>query len=190
RHSALAVIQQLTNTSARRRICVSAFLVPRPPVCVRSRAVERSRSRYRNVLLLECIDERRVVHALCSLESRVNDGQIFLRVCAEFERRAFGDVQIDVALQMNRASQENSGGNDHATTARAVAGFNRLAYGFGRISLAICNRAVIRDLEIARSTNRRLDARKNRRHSIPSNRSLASIVTLSRAHQLRRLKQT
>ena len=58
-----------------------------------------------DVLLFEGVDEWRVVEQLDTFPARENHGQVVFRVLAELDRRAFGDFEIDVALQMNGAGE-------------------------------------------------------------------------------------
>src|SRR5438105_3792940 len=104
-NAAFAKIEQFANTGARRSFSTFFAPGPRPPVLIRSGAIERTSARDCDVLLLEGVDERRVVHALCTFETRVNDGQVFLWIGAEFERRTFRDVAIDVDSQITSAGR-------------------------------------------------------------------------------------
>src|SRR5205823_14683649 len=88
RHTALAIIEQLTNTGARGSFASFFASGPSPPVLIRSRAIERAASRNSDVLLLEGVNKRRVVHALSAFEARVNNWQILFGIGAELERRA------------------------------------------------------------------------------------------------------
>ncbi len=167
-HAALGHLAQAADVFVRARtLTVRAAPRPAPPVLVRRRAVERAAPRHRDVLLLEGVDERRVVHALRPLEARVDDGQVLRRVGAELERRAFGDVEVDVALQMNRAGEERARGHDHATAARRVRRRDGLADGVGVVRPAVAARAVVGDGEIARGETGRPDAREYRGHGLP-----------------------
>src|SRR5215213_7203694 len=109
---------------------------PLPPVLVRRAAVERALARDGDVLLLEGVDEGRVVHQLSPLPARVDDGQVLRGVVEELQSRALGDVQVDVALQVNRARHEDARGDDDAPAARAVASLNRLAYRLRVVEVA------------------------------------------------------
>src|SRR5438132_3267508 len=89
RHTALAVIQQLANAGAGGSFASFFASGPSPPVLIRSRAIKCPAARDRNVLLLERVNKRRVVHALSAFEARVNNWQILFGIGAERERRAF-----------------------------------------------------------------------------------------------------
>ena len=78
-------------------------------------------------VLLERVDERRVVHQLHAFEAREDDGQIGARVALKEERRPVGDVQVDAALQADGAGQEPAGGDDDAPAARRGARPDRVA---------------------------------------------------------------
>src|SRR2546423_4970516 len=93
---------------------------PSPPVVVRRGAVERALTSDGDVLLIEGVNEGRVVHQLSPLPARVDGGQVLRRVCAELERRALREMEGDVALQMNRAGLKDARGDDDATAARGV----------------------------------------------------------------------
>src|SRR5262249_34864139 len=76
---------------------------PRPPVLAIGLPIKNALAGDRDVLLFKGIDERRVIHQLHAFPTRENDGQIFLRIGIEFDRAVLLDVQVDVALEMNRA---------------------------------------------------------------------------------------
>src|ERR1051325_2936088 len=83
RHTAFAIIEQLANTAARGRFIIAATAGPCPPILIRRSTVECSTSGDRDVFLLECVNERRVVHALSAFEARIDNGQVLLRISAE-----------------------------------------------------------------------------------------------------------
>ncbi len=86
-------------------------------------AVERALAGDRDVLLLEGVDQRRVVHHLVAFESREHRRKIIARLGAEADCGALCQMQIDVAPQMDRpVHQPIAGGNDHAPAARFVTG--------------------------------------------------------------------
>src|SRR5215210_4083890 len=198
RHAAITHFAQTANVFRRTggRAPGSAPC-PGPPVLVRGRAVERAAPRDGDILLLESVDERRIVHALRALPTSVDDGQVFGRVCAELERRALRKIQVDIALEVNRAGQKRARRHDDATAARAVTGRYGLAYGLRIVCRATGARAVIRDLEVARGTPRRTDACEYGGHSAPACRdvALSSVTPLgggrghsARAHRVIRMK--
>src|SRR5581483_5853723 len=134
---------------------------PRPPVFNRGRAVEYTPARDCDVLLLEGVDERRVVHALGAFKPREDDGQILLRVGNKFERRAFGDVQVDMAPEVDRAREEDARRHEDAPAARGVTGRDGFADRFGVVGFTVGSRAVIGDPEVALRECRRLDPAQN-----------------------------
>src|SRR5690349_2265886 len=95
--------------------------VPGPPVFGVALSVEYAFARDRDVALLERIDEWRVVENLDAFPAREDDGQKVFRVRAELDRRAIGDFEVDVALQMYRARQISAVGNDDSAAARSRA---------------------------------------------------------------------
>src|ERR1044071_3014382 len=68
---------------------VSRLTLPEPPVLFVAVAVERALARDGDVLLLEGVDEGRVVHQLHPLPAREDEREVRLRVLTEFNRRAF-----------------------------------------------------------------------------------------------------
>src|SRR5437660_5002322 len=78
RHSALTVIEQLADAGTGGSFAAFFASGPRPPVLIRSRAIERAATCNSDILLFERVDERRVVHALSAFEARVKNRQIFL----------------------------------------------------------------------------------------------------------------
>ena len=78
---------------------------PRPPMPLAGLTVERAAAGDGDVLLLEGVDERRVVHQLDALPSGEHHGQVVVRVLAEQDRGARGPVQVDVVEQFDGAGQ-------------------------------------------------------------------------------------
>src|SRR5690242_16143769 len=78
---------------------------PIPPVIFVGVTVDLSLTRDRQILLLEGIDEGRVVHALGAFPAR-EDQRILRRIGSEAQRSAFADVKIHVTLQFDRSGDE------------------------------------------------------------------------------------
>src|SRR6185503_9413060 len=135
--------------------------IPGPPVLVVTLSIERSFSSDRDVLLLERINERRVIQQFDTFPTREHDGQIVFRIPAELDRRAFLDLEIDVALQMNRAADVRARRNDNLATTGFHALIDRSAKGRGAIGSSIAF-----GLQMKRSfwKSRRFDALANRGH--------------------------
>src|SRR5215212_4143276 len=156
---------------------------PMPPVLVVALPVERALTSDGYVLLLEGVDEGRVVHQLHPLPTREDERQIVLRVSAELECRALGDVQVDVALEVNRAGQERARGHDDAPAPRPVARFDGFTYRPRVVEVAARTRPVVRDGKVARGELRRADAREYGGNRVPADgarRALRSTHRLSR----------
>ena len=81
-------------------------------------AVERPGAGDRDVLRLEGIDERRVVHQLGAFEAREDERQVLPRVAAEGQRRFRLEVQVDAAGEPDPAGQESAGRHDDACRPR------------------------------------------------------------------------
>src|SRR6185503_11360980 len=135
--------------------------IPGPPVLVVALSIERSFSGDRDVLLPKRINERRVIEQLDAFPSRENDRQIVFRILAELDRRAFLDLEIDVALQMNRAGEVRARFNHYAATTGFRASIDRSSKGRGAIGSSITF-----GLQIERSfrKSRWFDAIANRGH--------------------------
>ena len=112
-------------------------------------AVDYAFTGQRDVLLLECIDERRVVHQLHAFPASENQRQIFFRISIELDGRAFSNVQINVALQMNRSTREISRRHDDAAASGFVACFDATAKCICAISFAVSCCAKYRDVKIS-----------------------------------------
>src|SRR5215218_6611804 len=77
--------------------------VPPPPVFVIALAVECSFAGDCDVLLFERVDEGRVVEEFDTFPARENHRQVVFWILTKLDRRAFGDLEVDVALQVNGA---------------------------------------------------------------------------------------
>src|SRR5215469_14082042 len=80
---------------------------------------------------------------------------------------AFRDLQVDIALQVNRAGQELALGYEDMSAAGRVAGSDRLLKCFRTIPVTVANCAETSDHELAIGKNRRLDSRQDARNFIP-----------------------
>ena len=76
---------------------------PRPPMFAIGIAVDHAFTGDRHISLLKGIDERRVIHQLHTFPSSKDQRQVLPRILTEFDRGAFGDIEVDVAFEMNRA---------------------------------------------------------------------------------------
>src|SRR5207237_8271654 len=76
---------------------------PWPPMIAVSIAVDYAFAGQRDVLLLECIDERRVVHQLHAFPASENQRQIFLRISFELAGHCFSNVQLKMYLHANHS---------------------------------------------------------------------------------------
>src|SRR5690348_6983655 len=92
--------------------CALALVVPRPPRVPIGAAVEGAAARDCDVLLFERVDERRKVHAFDAFPPGENHG-ISCWIKNPTQRRAGHDVEIDVALELNRARQPFARRDDH-----------------------------------------------------------------------------
>ena len=108
----------------------AALAAPRPPVVARGLAVERARAGDRHIPLLVRVHEGRVVHAFHALESRKDDW-VVLRVGAESHRRILHDVEVHVALQVDRSREKHALRHDHASAARPSGLVDSAAEGLG-----------------------------------------------------------
>src|SRR5678816_834590 len=92
-------------------------------------AVERTRPGYGDVLFIEGINERRVVHQLRALESRVDKRKILLWIRGEFHNGAIRQKQIHAALEPYGASVRDTGRHDNASSSRDTACRDRFIQG-------------------------------------------------------------
>src|SRR3982751_3863035 len=76
-------------------------------------------------------------------------------------------MQVDVALQMNRARQERARRHDHASAPGAIAGRDGLLKSLRAILHTVADRAVACHVEIASGKSRRLDPGENLLHLGP-----------------------
>src|SRR5947209_1512458 len=141
--------------------------LPGPPVGAIRLTINDAFARQRDVLLLEGINKWRVVHQLHPLPAREDDGQIFLRIAVKLDGRAFADIEVDIALQVNRAGQILAHGHDDTPTARFVARFDGLAKSICAIRLAIAHCAIALNIEVTLRENGRLDTFQNLRRLRP-----------------------
>ncbi len=108
-----------------------------------------------DVLFLVRVDQRRVVHQLHAFPAREHHG-IAGGVGVELQRRAFGHVQLDIALEMDGAGEEGARRNQHAPAAGLGALCNGLGDGRCIQRGAIGTRTELRDVEYAIGKGRRL----------------------------------
>src|SRR6478609_688306 len=98
---------------------------PRPPVLAICIAVDGSRAGDRDVFLFKGIEEGRVVHQLNAFPAS-EDQRIFTGIARKPDCSARADVEIYIALQPYRASDEFSGGDQDSSSLCRVARGNRL----------------------------------------------------------------
>src|SRR5882672_1002879 len=110
---------------------------PRPPMIAISITVDHAFACDRHIRLLKRVDQRRVVHQLHAFPSRKNQWQVLLRILAELDRRPLRDMEVDVALEMNRSGRIDTRRYQHTSTARFVTGFDRLAKGLSTVNLSV-----------------------------------------------------
>jgi hypothetical protein len=89
------------------------------------------------------------------------------RVPRKLDRRSFGDMQIDVAAQVNRTSQKVPTRHQNATATSSIASLNRSLKGPGAISETIRYRAEPSDVEVALGKDRRFDSPQDSGHLRP-----------------------
>src|SRR5215469_12613171 len=99
--------------------------LPRPPMLTIGVAVNCALTRDRDVSLLQGVDERRIVHQLHAFPSREHK-RVLPGITAEADGRAGQQMQVDLALQMNRSGHELAGRNHNPAASGAVAGRYRL----------------------------------------------------------------
>src|ERR1017187_10222276 len=92
---------------------------PRPPVLAVRLTIQGAPAGDGDILLVERVNEGRVVHALQPLKAREHDG-VELRIGVEPDGGAFADHQIDVALEVDGAGQTDALGDHHAPAAGAI----------------------------------------------------------------------
>ena len=115
---------------------VARSVGPGPPVFMIGLAVERSWTRHRDVGFPEGINEGRIVHAFGAFETGKNGRKVVARIAAEEERGVFGEVEIDVAFEVNRTGKEFTRGNHDAAAAGGMAGGDGLTDCGGRYFLS------------------------------------------------------
>src|ERR1051325_6517963 len=159
------LFHHLRERVARLQLVRVAFLppalgaaLPRPPVRCVALAVERAFARDGDVLLLEGVDEGRVVHQLHPLPTREDQRQILRGVLTELDGASRRDVQVDVTQQVNRAGQKRAGRHDDAASASFGTRGDGLTESLCAIRCAVILSAEASDIEIAPGKNRRLDA--------------------------------
>ena len=91
-------------------------------------AVQRSLAGDGDVLALEGVDERRVVHQLHAFEARENEW-IAGGILRKAQRRAFLQVELDAAAKSERVGRMIAGRNHHPPAARPCARLDGLLDG-------------------------------------------------------------
>jgi hypothetical protein len=107
-------------------------------------------------VLVQGVDERRIVHQLDALVPGQHVGQIGGRIARELQGRALGDVQLGAALQVDRAGQPDPGRNDDPAAA-SLGGRGEAAAIALVQSTSPPGRRRTGDREVAARDGRRLD---------------------------------
>src|SRR5450756_360052 len=108
---------------------------PRPPVLGVRLAVQSAAAGDPDILLVQRVNEGRVVHALHPLKAREHDG-VQRRVGVEPDGRALLDHQVDAALEVDGAGQADALPDHHAPAARTVGFLDGLAESFRAIPVS------------------------------------------------------
>src|SRR6185312_3370750 len=117
-------------------------------------------------LLLEGVDEWRIVHALRAFPPG-EDQRIFRGIPSEAKRSALADVEIYIALQLNPPRDELAARDHYPASAGFHARSNRGMERFGVVGLVVTFGAILGNLKFPRWELGRLDARKNSRYLVP-----------------------
>src|SRR4030095_16906820 len=80
---------------------VACAPVPGPPGAIVTLSVERTFTSDCDIALVQCIDERGIVHQLDAFPAGEDHGQVVIRILTELDCRTLGDDEIDVALQVD-----------------------------------------------------------------------------------------
>src|SRR5687767_348747 len=80
--------------------------IPGPPGFLIGLPIQSAFAGYGDILLTEGVNEWRVVHQLHAFPTTKHQRQVVSWILTELDCRRRSDVQIDVALEMNRAGQE------------------------------------------------------------------------------------
>src|SRR5450756_985120 len=130
---------------------------PRPPVLGVRLAVQGAAAGDPDILLVQRVNEGRVVHALQPLKAREHDG-VELRVGVEPDGRALLHHQVHVALEVDGAGQADALSDHHVAAARTVGFLDGMAESFRAIRLAVRFGAVTGHLEFPGGELRRLNS--------------------------------
>src|SRR5215472_896129 len=134
--------------------------LPWPPMLTIGIAINGALTGDRDVSLLKGVDERRIVHQLNAFPSREHK-RVLPGIAAEADGRPGQQMQVDLALQMNRSGHELAGRNHDSAASGAVAGRYRLLERVGAIRAVVSDGAESGYVAIAIRKNRRLDTREN-----------------------------
>src|SRR5687768_13732284 len=127
--------------------------VPGPPGFLISLPVQSSFAGDSDILLTKRVDQWRVVHQLHAFPTTKHERQVIGRILTKLDGRRRSDVQIDVALQMNRASEKRTSGHYHPSAAGSIARRDSPSKCFRAISRPVTNRSVARDYKTAFGKN-------------------------------------
>ena len=161
RHVFFALREQGAVVGGRRLRAAHGIFLPRPPVVRVRAAIERPVSGDGDVGLFEGVNEGRVVHALGAFEAGEDHRQIVVRILAKPQRCAVFQAQVDVAGQMDRASEEDAGRDHDPAAAGGGTGLDSVADGNGRFDLSALASAETSDFERAVRELGRADAGQN-----------------------------
>src|SRR5207249_4702372 len=113
--------------------------------------------------------ERGEVVALLSAPAHEHGWEIPIRIGAEADSRATGEVMVDVALEVDRPGEPLPGRDQRAPAAGVGAGFDRGGDGAGAIGSVVGDGAVVADVEDAGGKSRRGDGgHRERRRDVRS----------------------
>ncbi len=136
-------------------------LDPVPPVIGVGLAVQGPLAGQGDVVLVQGVDERRIVHQLDALVPGQNVGQVGGRIARELQGRALGHVQFGLALEVDRAGQPHAGRHDHPAPAGLGGGGDGGGDSLGAVGLTALLGPELGDREVATRNGRRLDPRQD-----------------------------
>ena len=131
---------------------------PDPPMVGIGVSVQGPFARDSDILLAVSVEERRIIHALGTLPSRLDQGQVTSAIADELQRRTSGYVQVDVALEMNRRGGVDAARYQHVAATGTIALGDGPGDRVSRVLDAVRDGAVFGDVEIALRKGGRLDS--------------------------------
>ena len=124
--------------------------------------------RDRDIQRVARVDQRRIVHALDALPARQDDRQVAPGIGAEAQRRARGQVQLDIAPEPNGPRGKDAVGNQHAAAAARGAVLQRAVDRQSGVLLPPRHGPVLHDVAFERREDRRTNAFQDAGHRIPA----------------------